>query len=64
MQHHLEKLGRNVRETAEYTDFESLDIYGQPNDAIMEWLPHVTGEIQFTLQPTQWGGFSRLQGLR
>jgi hypothetical protein len=62
MQHHLEVLGRKVRETAEYTDFESLEIYGQPNDAILEWLPRVTEGISFTLHPMQWGGFTRLQG--
>ena len=61
MQHHLEVLGREVRETADYADFESLEIYGQPNDALLEWLPHVTEGIKFTLHPTQWGGFTRLQ---
>ena len=61
MQHHLEVLGREVRETADYSDFESLEIYGQPNEALLEWLPHVTEGIRFTLHPTQWGGFTRLQ---
>jgi hypothetical protein len=60
MQHHLEVLGQKVRETADYTDFESLEIYGQPNDALLEWLSHVTEGIRFTLHPTQWGGFTRL----
>jgi hypothetical protein len=59
MQHHLEVLGPKVRETAAYTDFESLEIYGQPNDAIKQWLPHVTQGIKFTLHPSQWGGFTR-----
>jgi len=62
MQHHLEVLGQKVRETADYTDFESLEIYGQPNAALLEWLPHVTEGIRFTLHPMQWGGFTRLQG--
>jgi len=62
MQHHLEVLGQKVRETADYTDFESLEIYGQPNDVLLEWLPHLTEGIRFTLHPTQWGGFTRLQG--
>ena len=52
-----------MRETADYTDFESLEIYGQPNDALLEWLPHVTEGIRFTLHPMQWGGFTRLRGM-
>lgn len=62
MQHHLEVLGQKVRETADYTDFESLEIYGQPNEALLAWLPHVTEGIKFTLYPMQWGGFTRLEG--
>jgi quinol monooxygenase YgiN len=45
MQHHLQVLGEKVRETFAYADFESLEIYGQPNDALMEWIPRVTEGI-------------------
>ena len=62
MQHHLDVLGAEVRDTANFTDFESLEIYGQPNQAILEWLPYVTEGIKFTLHPVQWGGFTRLRG--
>jgi quinol monooxygenase YgiN len=59
MQHHLSVLGAKVRETFAYTDFESLEIYGQPNDALMEWIPRVTEGIHFSLHPVHWGGFTR-----
>ena len=61
MQLHLQALGDKVRATAEFSDFESLEIYGQLNDALREWLPHVTEGIRFTHHPTHWGGFTRLQ---
>ena len=59
MQPHLQALGDKVRATADFTDFESLEIYGQLNDALREWLPHVTEGIRFTHHPTHWGGFAR-----
>ena len=62
MQHHLRELGEKVRATAEFTDFESLEIYGKLNDALRQWLPHVTEGITFTHHPTHWGGFMRLHG--
>jgi hypothetical protein len=34
MQHHLEAMGDKVRETFAFADFESLEIYGEPNDAL------------------------------
>jgi hypothetical protein len=58
MQHHLQVLGEKVRATAEYTDFESLEIYGELNDALRHWLPHVTEGIEFTLHSTH-GAVSR-----
>jgi len=61
MQHHLQMLGEKVRATSEFTDFESLEIYGELNDALREWLPYVTEGIQFTHHAIHWGGFSRLQ---
>ena len=62
MEHHLEVMGEKVRETFSITDFESLEIYGEPNEALLAWLPRVTEGITFTLHPTQWGGFTRLDG--
>ena len=32
MQHHIEVMGDKVRETFAYADFESLEIYGEPNE--------------------------------
>jgi hypothetical protein len=61
MQHHLEVMGEKVRETFEFTDFERLEIYGELNDALKEWIPRVSRGIAFTHHPEHWGGFTRLQ---
>ena len=37
MQHHIEVMGDKVRETFAYADFESLEIYGEPNEELKEW---------------------------
>jgi len=60
MQHHLQVLGEKVRATAHYSDFESLEIYGELNEALSEWLPQVIEGIEFKLYSTHWGGFTRL----
>jgi hypothetical protein len=60
MQHHLGVLGEKIRDTFAYTDFESLEIYGQPNDALREWIPRVSSGIRFTHHAVHWGGFTRL----
>lgn len=39
MQHHLQEFGEKVRATAGFGDFESLEIYGELNDALRQWLP-------------------------
>jgi hypothetical protein len=41
-----------------------MEIYGEPNEALLEWLPHVTEGIEFSLHATHWGGFTRLEGSR
>jgi quinol monooxygenase YgiN len=61
MQHHLDVMGPQVRETFAFTDFERLEIYGEPNDALEEWIPRVSQGIAFTFHPVHWGGFTRLQ---
>jgi len=61
MRRHLEILGEKVRETLKYADFESLEIYGKPNDELLKWLPRVTEGIKFMLYPVHWGGFTRLK---
>ena len=43
-----------------YTDFESLEIYGHPNDALREWIPRVSSGIRFTHHAVHWGGFTWL----
>ena len=60
MQHHLAVMGDKVRETFAYTDFQSLEIYGQPNDALLAWLPNITEGIDYRIHPVHWGGFTRL----
>ena len=42
MQYHLEVMGKKVRETFAYSDFESLEIYGQPNDELRDWIERVS----------------------
>ena len=60
MQHHLEVMGEKVRETFAFTDFESLEICGEPNEELKEWLAAVGQGIELTLYAAHWGGFTRL----
>lgn len=60
MQHHLEVMGEKVRETFAFTDFESLEVYGEPNEELTEWLARVGQGVKFSLHPVPWGGFTRL----
>jgi hypothetical protein len=60
MHHHLEVMGAKVRETFAYTEFEGLEIFGQPNEALIAWIPRVAEGIAFTHYPVHWGGFTRL----
>jgi hypothetical protein len=53
-------MGEKVRETFAFTDFESLEICGEPNEELTEWLAAVSQGIEFTLYPVHWGGFTRL----
>jgi len=62
MQHHIDVMGEKVRETFAYTDFESLEIYGEPNEELRAWIPRVAEGIRFTHHPVHWGGFTRLSG--
>ena len=61
MQHHLEVMAPKVRETFAFTDFESLEIYGEPNEELRAWLSKVSQGVTFTHHPVHWGGFTRLQ---
>ena len=61
MLHHLEVMGPRVRETFAYTDFESLEIYGEPNEALAEWLGRASQGVTFNHYPAHWGGFTRAQ---
>jgi hypothetical protein len=60
MQHHLAVMGDKVRETFAYTDFQSLEIYGQPNEALLALLPRITEGIDYRIHPVHWAGFTRL----
>jgi hypothetical protein len=62
MRYHLEVMGQKVRETFAFADFESLEIYGEPDDALKEWIARVSEGIPFTLYPVHWGGFTRPDG--
>jgi hypothetical protein len=63
MQHHLDVMGAKVRETFAFTEFERLEIYSEPNDALRAWIPRVSEGIEFTFHPVHWGGFTRLQAV-
>jgi hypothetical protein len=60
MRHHLEVMGQKVRETLAFTDFESLEIYGEPDDELSEWIRRVSEGVEFRFHPVHWGGFTRL----
>ena len=60
MQHHLAVMGDKIRETFAYSDFQSLEIYGEPNQELGEWLARVVEGVEFTLYPKHWGGFTRV----
>jgi hypothetical protein len=57
--------GSHTHRTLEFafTDFESLETYGEPNEALREWIPRVSEGIPFTHHPVHWGGFTRLQAV-
>jgi hypothetical protein len=55
MQYHLGVMGKKVRETFAYADFESLEIYGQPNDELRDWIERVSEGVPFTLHEMHWG---------
>ena len=59
MQHHLEVMGEKVRDTFAFADFESLEIYGEPNERHEGMDSRVTEGIAFTHYPLHWGGFTR-----
>jgi quinol monooxygenase YgiN len=59
MRHHLEVMGQKVRETFAFTDFESLEIYGEPDNELKEWIAGVSEGIPFTIHSVHWGGFTR-----
>ena len=61
MRHHRDVMGEKIRETFAFTDFEGLEIYGEPNEALAEWVARVSQGVQFTLHPVHWGGFTRLE---
>ena len=60
MQHHLEVMGEKVRETFAFTDFASLEVYGEPNEELRDWLGRVSQGVEFSIHPLHWGGFTRL----
>jgi hypothetical protein len=60
MQHHLAVMGDKVRETFAFADFESLEIYGEPNDALRQWIPRVDLRHCIYAPPSALGGITRL----
>lgn len=60
MQHHLAVMGDKVRETFAYADFETLEIYGEPNEELRDWLSRVSEGVEFSIHPLHWGGFTRV----
>jgi hypothetical protein len=51
-----------VRETFGFADFESLEIYGEPDDALEEWIARVSEGVRFSHHAMHWGGVTRLTG--
>jgi hypothetical protein len=62
MQRHLEVMGEKVRETFAFADFESLEIYGEPNEARTEWISRVSQGVQFSPPPGALGGLHSARG--
>ena len=60
MQYHLEVLSAKVRETFAYSDFKSLEIYGDLSPALTEWFQRVSKGITATAYTAHLGGFTRL----
>ena len=60
MQHHREAMGEKVPGDLWFTDFESLEIYGEPNEALTEWLSRVSQGVELA-PPGALGGFTRLR---
>ena len=60
LEYHLRTLGDLVRQTFEYTDFVSLEVYGPPSDRLRRMFDEESGDVSVTYYPTHWGGLTRL----
>jgi hypothetical protein len=60
-QHHLAVMGEKVRETFAFADWTSLEVFGQPGDALMQTLIQATNGIPLAVYPGHLGGFTRLR---
>ena len=58
LEYHLEVLGDTVRSSFEYADFETLEVYGPPSDALRALFESQAPEVSF--HSVHWGGFTRL----
>jgi hypothetical protein len=59
--YHLDVMGAKVRETFAYTDWTSLEVFGEPDDALLQTLVQATDGIPFAVYPRHLGGFTRLR---
>lgn len=62
LEHHLDLLGDTVRSTFEYADFEGLEVYGPPSDALRVMFESQAPQVQVSFHSVHWGGFTRLAG--
>jgi hypothetical protein len=61
MEYHLKLYGEKVRETFGYVDVLSIDICGEPSEALEQWLHHGVADLPLTLMRLHRAGFTRLQ---
>ena len=61
MEYHLKLYGEKVRETFGYADVLSIDICGEPSEALDQWLHHGVAELPLTVMRVHRAGFTRLQ---
>lgn len=59
-EYHLKLLGERVRETFEYLDLESVQVYGPPSPFVEEFVTHGLEGVPVSVHPVHQLGFTRL----
>ncbi len=60
LEHHLAILGDTVRSTMDYAELETIEVYGTPSDELRAMFESLGPQVQVTVRPVHWGGFTRL----